>query len=1291
MAIPIVMASARARYETPIEGYEPFEGVPIEIIQHICAKVPEHARSTLRLVSKQWRAALYSNAFTDVHLRGNAVFFLPNVQLTSDDAADAAQRVDVPIPRWAPVLQGGRTVPWSVTAQLGMECAETTVITDGRVTESVNVVMNLQVFQAYLEAQCRRSLRPTKANAAPWQSERSPRRYPLFVRKPTCFSRHAEPDENDKETAGCTDNDTSNDNVPMRDADILDDAIESASESNSDRSNSSSSARGEPWTMPESVRRCLEKLDNSSGHWVHHPRRHAWGETWEWLLDKRPFQVDAVPQSSNYLLVDPATTRNFGYHFSDPYATAAVFGDEVLHPGVLTLINGRRGKDHYGIWICIGGLVLNTCRLNTVLDTAADSVRKNVLRRALGTIVSIEHRPLESPSFSFQTPHASLHNARAAPAIASIPWREELALYDFQKETVRSLAQIEEQIIARRPFELRATHVIAFNKVPGGLYVDKLTNAVLSGAEGYAIKTGATEPVRVDNILFYTQGGLLMDEVGMGKTRQVVALVAHFPVRPPRALTDSLAIVKRKNLLSAHYAGEWHTDMPCADPAAVRDHWPLRDLYTAPSESSTVVCTATEYVTSSATLVICGNHLVDQWCTEATRAFPNLGTGKNTRVLVIGSKRDHEAVTLGALATANIVIVTIQFLCGAYYRNTEDSAWRLPPDEGCVRLAPAAVKPAARAVPLDAIEWARLVVDEASTLTWNVSGASRTERIPCIAGIKSVTRWLLSATLDDALFYPTTRERPAVQPETQNKVVYVQQRGYEHLILEQFLGWHFRIPMGSHYPFAVGSVRGPRRDALFWLPHSNNNNAPAVASIMHEALSKTTFRQTKQSTIREHYVSKPLNHGIQYDLAPREERFVDIVTAVPVPLRADTLAMVHHTSYADARLPYKDHRIQHRVFLGDRAVFLAMARRGPGATPLKLDDHADVAHTNSNIRAPFLTNILLEPMASLDNEAFFNLATRMEENNESTKLDTHKERMKELHLQCVAGHTLIDVVIAWIQFYTRLEAAADREMDRCWDALDKLREPFIAGLPATVNRKVFYDFRCAAGKLLAEFMFNERLKLLARPLWIAPLETLLEELKAKRAALMGRASGGGPGQAALRRLNAGSRIHAVLTTMEHLWAREPTLVMIVASAHYDLLRWLAHYWDERGIEHVDYNRANYHGKRKAIARIREEGTSVRVVLYHFGGKSTAHEGSNLPEVSTILFLDARCGASPSEFDAQRTQTQGRAYRHGQRYQINVIDFYEPKHVPLDDKEHAPLIALDMIAQPPAAQDARMHA
>jgi SNF2 family DNA or RNA helicase len=115
------------------------------------------------------------------------------------------------------------------------------------------------------------------------------------------------------------------------------------------------------------------------------------------------------------------------------------------------------------------------------------------------------------------------------------------------------------------------------------------------------------------DIKIKSKGGILADQMGLGKTLTSLALLKS----NPKILDDNIFINDTTN--------NYHR------------------------------------IISKATLLICPSHLAKQWADEAKNCLPNL------KIIIIRTKRNHEKVTYDDIKNADFVIITQQFLMNFKY------------------------------------------------------------------------------------------------------------------------------------------------------------------------------------------------------------------------------------------------------------------------------------------------------------------------------------------------------------------------------------------------------------------------------------------------------------------------------------------------------------------------------------------------------------------------------------------------------------------------------------------------
>jgi len=231
---------------------------------------------------------------------------------------------------------------------------------------------------------------------------------------------------------------------------------------------------------------------------------------------------------------------------------------------------------------------------------------------------------------------------------------------------------------------------------------------------------------RPRTVELYSKGGMIGDGIGSGKTLQML----H-------------AIVKDLDTLRTRGAAGGAAGVPGA-------------------------------LETQATLVVCGKQLAEQWKQQVMEHFP----GNRLNIVVLTNKVQHDQLTYESLLQADIVIVTMSFLCGEYYR-TQFLKQRInnniAPMQVYVNylntLWPTTTPPGLRRKPvLEHITFRRVVLDEADMylhklpyadpnllgLAYNnrvsaackVNSSRKTEPFIYVHCLKSRFRWVMTSTAD---------------------------------------------------------------------------------------------------------------------------------------------------------------------------------------------------------------------------------------------------------------------------------------------------------------------------------------------------------------------------------------------------------------------------------------------------------------------------------------------------------------------------------------------------------------
>ena len=204
----------------------------------------------------------------------------------------------------------------------------------------------------------------------------------------------------------------------------------------------------------------------------------------------------------------------------------------------------------------------------------------------------------------------------------------------------------------------------------------------------------------------YSRGGVLADEVGIGKTLEVLALIAASAATaatPPPGIT-------------------MHAGVP--------------------------------RLRSSATLIVCPSHLVAHWLAEMHKHVCAAWT-----VVKLVNRADVAAVTWSDILNAKVVIASREMLIGASYAKASLPGLtsrraicrRRSALDASARAATALGFPDTPGVTLEAVRWRRLVVDEAhegmQTYIYGVKKTMHQSRLSAmLAALASDTRWYVSGT-----------------------------------------------------------------------------------------------------------------------------------------------------------------------------------------------------------------------------------------------------------------------------------------------------------------------------------------------------------------------------------------------------------------------------------------------------------------------------------------------------------------------------------------------------------------
>ena len=163
-----------------------------------------------------------------------------------------------------------------------------------------------------------------------------------------------------------------------------------------------------------------------------------------------------------------------------------------------------------------------------------------------------------------------------------------IKLFDYQKKTLKKMINIEQKISNKS-----SCNIIHNVKFGNNIYVVNPINSMINSSEDKLIK-------------ITTNGGILADVMGLGKTITTISLIKANTTKNPEYLNVKYDDDNR--------------------------------------------------ILTNCSLIICPNHLSKQWESEAKKAY------KGLKVIKFNTKRDHDKYTYNDIIDSDILIVTQQFL-----------------------------------------------------------------------------------------------------------------------------------------------------------------------------------------------------------------------------------------------------------------------------------------------------------------------------------------------------------------------------------------------------------------------------------------------------------------------------------------------------------------------------------------------------------------------------------------------------------------------------------------------------
>lgn len=472
-------------------------------------------------------------------------------------------------------------------------------------------------------------------------------------------------------------------------------------------------------------------------------------------------------------------------------------------------------------------------------DIGSHTHQLRVLYHIFANFNCFKSLPSHTTTLNWDDPRQPLVDFRSAPPMESIPWPRasndsSADLHSHQKSTILGMHQLENHI--------RSHNLIA---IP-----DSCTIVNLPGRQfyvHYASKRVFTTETIPDALYtrrnIYVSGGILADDVGLGKTRTLSALCALF------SNVDAVNVPWKK-LTWIRYERELKVyDLSAVDRMLCdgflawhpTKHYNGKTLPHSILEPRKSTAHKEWRIQTKASLIICPAHVINQWVNEIGQYF------HPDDVAILTDKRSHGKYTYHDIMNKRIVITTDAFFNRDQYTVCEKAFSRvlsrdptygnpelsssdgddIDPDEwfsdAKLHDPPTNTKPLNGLLSgpyalLQLFVWQRLIVDEAHLLFHAPKSYLKISTIP------AYVRWLVSAT-------PTVN-------------------GTKRLL--EFLN-------ATEY---VSMVRGTRLEMTYgsrieWTPKEVERANSAQSIVLHTLFSAILFHNTKENVIHDQYVAPP--------------------------------------------------------------------------------------------------------------------------------------------------------------------------------------------------------------------------------------------------------------------------------------------------------------------------------------------------------------------------------------------------------------------------------------------------
>jgi SNF2 family DNA or RNA helicase len=245
--------------------------------------------------------------------------------------------------------------------------------------------------------------------------------------------------------------------------------------------------------------------------------------------------------------------------------------------------------------------------------------------------------------------------------------RQDVTLYDYQKDDIIWMNKIEEDV-------LNGNNIIKYAYTPAYGVLDN--KFLVHNETLLPIYFDINESPYKINREFKFLGGNIISEVGLGKT--LIVLYHILKSKDADNYFDNFVdfhnncnyFYKRGKLKGTACEKQKNNDLYCKTHSKTvfidKRRLIFRNLDDFNINNFLYSAFGIKYIKTSATLVICPNHLCDQWVQEYYSKFNN-----NHRVVLIVTYDQYTNVTLADLLFADIVIVSYNFILNKKYINSK--------------------------------------------------------------------------------------------------------------------------------------------------------------------------------------------------------------------------------------------------------------------------------------------------------------------------------------------------------------------------------------------------------------------------------------------------------------------------------------------------------------------------------------------------------------------------------------------------------------------------------------------